>query len=88
VRVEVARHGNRARVAVCDQGAGIPADEQHAVFQRFVRGAGARASGIAGTGIGLTLAHQIVAAHGGEIRIESEPGRGSTFTIVLPAGSP
>ena len=85
VRVEVTRHGDRAHVAVVDRGLGIPASEQRAIFQRFVRGAGARDSGIAGTGIGLTLAHQIVAAHGGALRLQSRVGEGSTFTMELPA---
>ncbi len=63
---------------------GIPASEQKAVFKRFVRGSGSRAAHIQGTGIGLALARHIVEAHGGEIRLQSEPGQGSTFTILLP----
>ena len=61
-----------------------PAAEQRAIFDRFVRGSVSRSSGIKGTGIGLTLARHIVDAHHGEIRLESAPGRGSTFTILLP----
>ena len=63
---------------------GIPAAEQKEIFKKFVRGAGSRASNIKGTGIGLAMARHIVEAHDGEIRLESEPGRGSTFTILLP----
>jgi signal transduction histidine kinase len=63
---------------------GIPPSEQKKIFRKFVRGAGSRAANIEGTGIGLAMARQIVEAHRGEIRLESEPGRGSTFTILLP----
>jgi signal transduction histidine kinase len=84
VRVEVAERGGRVEIAVSDAGMGIPAAEQGAVFRKFVRGAGARQAGIKGTGIGLSMVRHIVAAHGGEVRLESAPGRGSTFTIDLP----
>ena len=71
-------------IRVRDQGIGIPPAEQRSIFDKFVRGAASKEAGIKGTGIGLALAHQIVRAHRGEIRLDSEPGRGSTFTIVLP----
>jgi signal transduction histidine kinase/tetratricopeptide (TPR) repeat protein len=84
VRVEMARDRGRLAVRVRDQGLGIPASEQKEIFKRFVRGAGSRVAHIQGTGIGLAMARRIVEAHDGEIRLESEPGRGSTFTILLP----
>jgi signal transduction histidine kinase len=84
VWVEMAREGNRLAIRVRDQGMGIPASEQKEIFKRFVRGTGSRAANIQGTGIGLAMARHIVEAHGGEIRLESEPGRGSTFNILLP----
>lgn len=84
VWVELARRGKRVEIAVRDQGVGIPAAEQRRIFEKFVRGSAARASGIRGTGIGLALARQMVRAHGGDITLESEPGRGSTFRVVLP----
>jgi len=76
----------RARVAIAvrDRGMGIPAAEQRTVFDRFVRGAGSREAGIKGTGIGLAMVKHVVAAHGGDIRLESVPGEGSRFTILLP----
>ena len=67
-----------------DRGVGIPAAEQRIIFDKFVRGSVSRDAGIQGTGIGLTLARHIVDAHRGEIRLESAPGEGSTFTILLP----
>jgi signal transduction histidine kinase len=84
IRLFARRDVASVRLSVGDQGLGIPAVEQHAVFQKFVRGAGAKRAGIGGVGIGLALVRQIVEAHGGTVQVESEPGRGSTFTLVIP----
>jgi signal transduction histidine kinase len=72
-------------IAVRDRGLGIPPSEQREIFSRFVRGAESKARRIRGTGIGLAMVRQIVLAHGGDIRVESEPGAGSLFTMVLNA---
>jgi signal transduction histidine kinase len=71
-------------ISVRDQGMGISADEQQAIFQKFVRGNAAKKAGIKGTGIGLAMVQQIAEAMDGEIRLKSEVGVGSTFTLVLP----
>ncbi len=71
-------------ISVRDRGMGIEPREQRDIFQKFVRGAAAKKAGIKGTGIGLSMVRQIVEACGGEIRLESEEGAGSTFTILLP----
>ncbi len=84
VWVEMGRERGRLAIRVRDQGMGIPAAEQKEIFKRFVRGAGSQTARIQGTGLGLALAHRIIEDHGGEIRLESEPGKGSTFTIFLP----
>jgi signal transduction histidine kinase len=63
---------------------GIPAHEQVDIFAKFHRGEQARAKGIRGTGIGLAMVDEIVRAHHGHVDVASEPGEGSTFTIVLP----
>jgi len=84
VWVEMARERGRLAIRVRDEGMGIPASEQKEIFKRFVRGTGSRAAHIQGTGIGLAMARHIIEAHDGEIRLESEPGKGSTFTILLP----
>jgi signal transduction histidine kinase/tetratricopeptide (TPR) repeat protein len=84
VWVEMGREGGRLAIRVRDQGMGIPAPEQKEIFKRFVRGTGSRAANIQGTGIGLAMASHIIEAHDGEIRLESKPGAGSTFTILLP----
>ncbi len=84
IRVFARRRGDSVLVGVCDQGAGIPLREREKIFEKFVRGAGAKHAGVRGVGIGLALVKRIVEAHGGSIQVESEPGRGSTFTLVLP----
>jgi signal transduction histidine kinase len=84
VRIEWARSGAQVAIRVRDQGPGIPAGERKSIFEKFVRGSAAVLH-VKGTGVGLAIVRQIVAAHGGEIRLESEPGKGSTFTILLPA---
>jgi len=84
VRVEMECENNRLAIRVRDRGLGIPPAERKNIFKKFVRGSGARTARIPGTGIGLAMVRTIVAAHGGEIRLDSEPGRGSTFTILLP----
>ena len=84
VSVEMMRSLDCLAIHVRDRGMGIPASEQKEIFRKFVRGAGSRDANIKGTGIGLAMARQIIEAHDGEIRLESELGRGSTFTVLLP----
>ena len=86
VQVEVARNGRRVAIAVKDHGVGIAPQDRSRIFRKFVRGAGAMASGEKGTGIGLAILQHVIKAHGGEVRLESEPGQGSTFTLLLPSG--
>jgi signal transduction histidine kinase len=85
VRVGVSRHAGLVAIAVRDEGVGIPAAEQDAIFEKFIRGSGSDRRGTKGTGIGLAMVKHIIEAHGGEVRVESEVGEGSTFTILLPA---
>jgi signal transduction histidine kinase len=85
IRVFARRQGDSVQVGVGDKGVGIPLGEQKKIFQKFVRGADAKRAGVHGVGIGLALIKRIVEAHGGTVQLQSEPGRGSTFTIVLPA---
>lgn len=73
----------RVSISVVDYGPGIPSEEHESIFQKFVRGRSAIEAGVKGTGVGLAMVRSILAAHGGEIRLESKPGRGSTFTLVL-----
>jgi signal transduction histidine kinase len=82
--VEMARERGRLAIRVRDRGLGIPASEKKEIFKKFVRGTGSGKASIQGTGVGLAMARRVIEAHGGEIRVESELGRGSTFTIMLP----
>jgi len=86
VRVSVKRKEGTAGIAVRDEGPGIPKSEQQSIFRKFVRGGGSATHEVKGTGIGLTIAQQIVEAHGGNLELDSEPGSGSCFTMWLPSG--
>jgi signal transduction histidine kinase len=83
--VEVEREGTRLAIRVRDRGLGIPAAEHAEILRKFVRGTAARTVEVKGTGIGLAMVKHIVDAHGGTLRLESVPGKGSTFSILLPA---
>ncbi|RPI10293.1 MAG: CHASE2 domain-containing protein, partial [Acidobacteriales bacterium] len=85
VAIEGLREGECFRLSVRDQGIGMDKKELQNVFRKFYRTRRAVASGEAGTGIGLSIVEQIVTQHGGKIEVESEPGKGSCFTVVLPA---
>ena len=84
IEVGLERRNGHARVSVRDRGIGIDASERHVIFERFRRGTRARDMGITGTGIGLAMVAEIAAAHHGSVEVESTPGEGSTFTLVLP----
>jgi two-component system sensor histidine kinase SenX3 len=84
-----ARHDlerGEVRIAVSDRGPGVPEGDRERLFEPFFRGANAREGQVAGAGLGLHLAGRAAAEHDGRIEIESAPGQGSTFTLVLPAG--
>lgn len=84
IEVEVSRAGPEVRIAVRDHGLGIREHEKDFIFRKFRRGEEAARLGIKGTGIGLTMVNHIMKAHHGRIEVRSEPGKGSTFTLVLP----
>ncbi len=86
VEVSVGSRNGASTVAVADTGIGIDPAERERLFDRFYRADVARREQIGGVGLGLSIVDAIVAAHGGEISIESEPGEGSTFTVLLPRG--
>lgn len=77
--------GEMVEITVTDQGQGIPTTEQTRIFERFYRVDGARSRATGGTGLGLAIVKHICANHGGDVDVWSEEGRGSTFTIRLPA---
>jgi len=86
VTVDARRIDGSAVVAVSDTGIGIDPDALEHVFERFYRADEARTRAFGGSGLGLSIAEQLVTEHGGRIAAESTPGRGSTFTVSLPLG--
>ena len=86
VTVDARRIDGSAVVAVSDTGIGIDPDALEHVFERFYRADEARTRAFGGSGLGLSIAEQLVTGHGGRISAESTPGRGSTFTVSLPLG--
>lgn len=88
VSVRVRRSGDGLDISVEDHGIGIRAADQARIFERFYKVDRARVRGGGGTGLGLAIARHVVESHGGRIRVESEEGRGSTFSFTLPAVAP
>jgi signal transduction histidine kinase len=85
VRVTVSNDGNVARLTVSDAGPGISPEDQARIFEKFERAVTERHYG--GFGLGLWITREIVEAHGGTVRVESEAAKGSTFTVELPMGA-
>ncbi|MBM3267622.1 MAG: HAMP domain-containing histidine kinase [Candidatus Sericytochromatia bacterium] len=87
IRVELARVGSEAHLAVRDDGPGIPLAEQRNVFQPFYRLGREEERTTAGTGLGLALVSEIMRAHHGSVTLGSQPGLATTFTLVFPASA-
>jgi two-component system, NtrC family, sensor histidine kinase KinB len=85
VRLSARRDGDGVRVEVCDTGRGIPREHLPRLFEKFYRIPGASRPG--GAGLGLAIVREIITAHGGRVDVSSQPGKGTTFTISLPAGN-
>jgi signal transduction histidine kinase len=73
-----------AEVTISDTGEGIREDDLHQIFERFFRGEKSRNRGTGGAGLGLAIARGIVRAHGGDIKVESQIGKGTQFTFHIP----
>lgn len=87
IRVSAGREDPWVWLAVQDQGPGIDPADQERVFQRFWRGDPAASRAEGRSGLGLTIVRQIAEAHGGEVKLVSEPGRGAAFAVWLPAAA-
>jgi signal transduction histidine kinase len=87
VVLRLAAEGAQVRIDVQDNGAGISRDAQGWIFEKFRQGGDTLTQKPAGTGLGLAICRQIVARLGGRLWVESEPGRGATFSFSVPAGA-
>jgi signal transduction histidine kinase len=85
ITVLATRRGGEVAMSITDTGVGIPRDYLARVFEPFVQVPNAPAGG---SGLGLAISRRIVEAHGGQLTVQSEPGRGSTFTFTVPSGGP
>jgi two-component system sensor histidine kinase KdpD len=84
ITVAARRDGKEVIVSVTDEGIGIHAELQQKIFERFFQGEGRKTGRRKGTGLGLAICKGIVEAHGGNIWVESQPGRGAKFNFTLP----
>jgi signal transduction histidine kinase len=84
IMLTVYQRDNKVKISVADTGEGIPAEDLPNIFERFYRVDKSRTRTTGGSGLGLTIAKRLVEAHGSKIEVESEPGKGSTFTFALP----
>lgn len=82
IRIRTFQNASLAFFSVQDEGLGIKTEDQERIFDRFERVA--EENGVKGFGLGLFISNSVVKAHGGEIRVQSEPGKGSIFTVALP----
>ncbi len=89
VELSASNAGNEVLVKVQDNGVGIPAEAVPHIFEEFYRADNVKAEAVEGTGLGLSIVRQILNTHSGRIWVESEQGKGTTFSFTLPvAGKP
>ncbi|MFP5489683.1 MAG: sensor histidine kinase [Acidimicrobiia bacterium] len=88
VQIRVTQTGGWVEIAVADQGIGIPQRDLDRIFERFYRVDRARSRSTGGTGLGLSIVRHVATNHGGDVRVASTEGEGSTFVLRLPLGRP
>ncbi|EON71385.1 sensor histidine kinase [Lysinibacillus sphaericus] len=88
INVSIKQDTKNATVRISDKGIGISYEDQKRIFERFFKADRSHSRKYAGSGMGLAIVKQIVSLHQGDIRVESEPGRGTTFIVTLPIVTP
>jgi signal transduction histidine kinase len=88
VGIAVRRASSAVRVEITDKGIGIDPSEQRRIFEQFYRAGDPMTQKVRGAGLGLVLVRRIITAHRGRVEVRSIPGKGSTFSVVLPAIAP
>jgi signal transduction histidine kinase len=86
IKLAVLADGKRLLISVTDRGIGVAKSDQKKIFEKFYRAENTLVHETKGSGLGLALVQHIMEAHGGSVELESTPGKGSTFTLVIPAG--
>lgn len=86
VVISAATNGPAVQLSVADRGIGIPRRDLERIFERFYRVDRARSRETGGTGLGLAIVRHVASNHGGEVKVDSREGEGTTFTLVMPAG--
>ena len=84
LKVTLKRQGEDALLTVQDTGPGIPAEALPHIFERFYRADKSRSRATGGSGLGLSIVHDLVESNGGQIRVETKPGTGSLFSVSFP----
>lgn len=84
IKISACANGNFVSISVHDSGIGIRKEDQSKIFDRFFRAESAAVREVPGTGLGLSIVRSLIEMHGGQLALESEPGKGSTFTFSLP----
>lgn len=87
VQVSLQRQGDLVHCAIADSGIGIPKQHLDRIWERFYRVDKARSREVGGTGLGLSIVRNVISSHGGTVLVQSESGRGSTFSFTLPLGN-
>jgi signal transduction histidine kinase len=87
VRIEASNNGAQAAIRVSDTGVGIPADRLQSIFEPFVQVDSEFTRTVSGAGLGLAISRDLARMMGGDLTVESELGKGSTFSVSLPASS-
>jgi signal transduction histidine kinase len=88
IHLEVRHEAGRVLISVTDHGIGVAKGEQRKIFEKFYRAEDSLVHETKGSGLGLPLVQHIMEAHGGSVEVESSPGKGSTFTLVVPIARP